>query len=204
MTTQQAIPELSVSELHDAVKNEYAEVAVDPAKGFHFHTGVDAASRLEYNPVLYADLPEGSIASFAGTGNPFLAGQLAEGEIVIDAGSGAGFDSLIAGTMVGPTGRVVGIDMTPEMLAKARDGADFMDAEHVEFRDGLIEELPLDDGFADVLISNGVLNLTLDKVATLHDWFRVLKPGGRIQIGDILVGRKVPDAALDDISLWTG
>ncbi len=204
MTTQQATPGPSVIELRDAVRSEYAEVAVDPAKGFHFHTGVDAASRLDYKPALYADLPEGNIASFAGTGNPFLARQLAKGETVIDAGSGAGFDSLIAGTMVGPTGQVIGIDMTQEMLAKARAGAEAMDAEQVEFRDGLIEELPLGDGLADVVISNGVLNLTVDKVATLSDWYRVLKPGGRIQIGDILVGRKVSDAALNDISLWTG
>ena len=157
-----------------------------------------------YSPEMYARLPEGSIASFAGTGNPFLGGELNRGETVIDAGSGSGFDALIAATMVGEEGQVTGVDMTPEMLAKATAGAEEMGAGHVEFVNGLIEELPFTDNHADVLISNGVLNLTLDKVATLREWLRVLKPGGRLQFGDILVGRKIPDSALDDISLWTG
>ncbi len=204
MSTLQAVPELSVGDLRGAVQKEYSEVAVDPDKGFHFHTGRDAATRLDYDPALYADIPEGNIASFAGTGNPFLLGLIHSGETVVDAGSGAGFDALIAGRMVGSGGRVVGIDMTPEMLSKARAGAAEMGMTHVEFREAFIEQLPLPDDFADVLISNGVLNLTLDKVDTLREWARVLKPGGRLQIGDILVSRKVPESALDDISLWTG
>ena len=204
MSTLQAVPGVSADQLRDAVKSEYANVAIDPDRGYHFHTGRDAADRLSYDPALYAQVPEASIASFAGTGNPFLAGPLQPGETVVDAGSGAGFDSLIAGVMVGPEGRVTGIDMTAEMLAKARSGATEMGAGHVEFQEGFIEELPLFDNSADVLISNGVLNLTLNKVDTLRDWLRVLKPGGRMQIGDILVGREVPSAALDDISLWTG
>ncbi|MCH7575762.1 MAG: methyltransferase domain-containing protein [Candidatus Marinimicrobia bacterium] len=204
MSTSQAVPALSQSDLRDAVKSEYAEVARNPEKGFHFHTGRDAAERLMYSPEMYARLPEGSIASFAGTGNPFLGGELNMGETVIDAGSGSGFDALIAATMVGEEGQVTGVDMTPEMLAKATAGAEEMGAGHVEFVNGLIEELPFTDNHADVLISNGVLNLTLDKVATLREWLRVLKPGGRLQFGDILVARKIPDSALDDISLWTG
>ena len=189
MSTSQAVPALSQEELRDAVKSEYANVARDPKQGYHFHTGRDAAERLMYDPQLYAPLPEGNIASFAGTGNPFLGGQISAGETVIDAGSGAGFDALITGTMVGAEGRVTGIDMTPEMLAKATAGAEEMGAGHVEFVNGLIEELPFPDNHADVLISNGVLNLTLDKVATLREWLRVLKPGGRLQFGDILIVR---------------
>ena len=123
---------------------------------------------------------------------------------MVDVGSGSGFDSLIASRMVGPTGRVVGIDMTAEMLDKARASAQEMGAAHVEFREGLAEELPLPDQFADVLISNGVLNLTLDKVKTLREWARVLKPGGRLQVGDITIARPVPQSAMDDISLWSG
>jgi ubiquinone/menaquinone biosynthesis C-methylase UbiE len=122
----------------------------------------------------------------------------------VDVGSGAGFDSLIASRLVGSAGRVVGVDMTPEMLSKARAGAEAMGATHVEFREGLAESLPIPDRFADVVISNGVLNLTLDKTETLREWFRILKPGGRLQVGDILVEREVPNSALDDISLWTG
>ncbi len=204
MSTLQAVPELSVGDLRGAIQKEYSEVAVDPDKGYHFHTGKDAATRLDYDPALYADIPEGNIASFAGTGNPFLLGPINAGETVVDAGSGAGFDALIAARMVGSGGRVIGIDMTPEMLGKARAGAAEMGMAHVEFREAFIEQVPLPDDFADVLISNGVLNLTLDKVDTLREWARVLKPGGRLQIGDILVSREVPESALDDISLWTG
>jgi ubiquinone/menaquinone biosynthesis C-methylase UbiE len=144
------------------------------------------------------------VASFAGTGNPFMLGSINPGEIVVDVGSGSGFDSLIASTMVGPEGQVIGFDMTPEMIGKAQAGAEVMGATNVEIREGLAENLPLPEEFADVVISNGVLNLTLNKVETLREWARILKPGGRLYIGDILVARSVPQAALGDISLWTG
>jgi ubiquinone/menaquinone biosynthesis C-methylase UbiE len=137
-------------------------------------------------------------------GNPFILGPINQGEIVVDVGSGSGFDSLIASKMVGAEGRVVGIDMTEEMLAKARDGAAEIGAANVEFKEGFAEDLPLPEDFADVVISNGVLNITLDKVETLREWARVLRPGGRLQLADILVEREVPESALDDISLWTG
>ncbi len=204
MITQQAVPRLSLDELRVEIKKEYTNVALNPAKGYHFHTGRRLAGILGYDESLYAGLPEGNIASFAGTGNPFAVGPINPGETVVDVGSGAGFDSLIAARLVGPAGRVIGFDMTAEMLKKARAGAAAMGAANVEFREGLAESLPLPDNFADVVISNGVLNLTLDKTATLREWFRVFKPGGRLQVGDILVERAVPADALDDISLWTG
>lgn len=204
MTTAQAVPKISADQLRQEIKNEYTNVALDPTKGYHFHTGRRAATLLGYDPALYEGLPEGNIASFAGTGNPFSLGPIHPGETVVDIGSGAGFDSLIAGRLVGPTGRVIGFDMTEEMLKKARAGAAAMGASQVEFREALAESLPLPDAFADVVISNGVLNLMLDKTATLTEWFRILKPGGRLQVGDILVEREVPADALDDISLWTG
>lgn len=204
MSALQATPKLSLEELRLEIQKEYTSVACDPDKGYHFHTGRRLATTLGYHPALYADLPEGNLASFAGTGNPFAVGPIHPSETVVDIGSGAGFDSLIAARLVGPTGRVVGIDMTQEMLRKARGGAAQMEASHVEFREGYVEDLPLPEALADVVISNGVLNLTLDKVATLREWFRVLKPGGRLQVGDIIVDRPVPADALDDISLWTG
>jgi arsenite methyltransferase len=204
MSTAQPKPKLSQDELRVEIRKEYANVAEDPARGYHFHTGRGAASRLGYDEGLLAGVPEANLASFAGTGNPFAVQPLRPGETVVDVGSGAGLDALIASKLVGPQGRVVGIDMTPEMLAKARAGAAAMGAGHVEFREGLAEALPLPDAFADVLISNGVLNLTLDKTETLREWLRVLKPGGRLQAGDILVERELPPDALDDISLWTG
>ena len=204
MSTLQIRTTLSADDLHEEVKKEYAEVARDPYKGYHFHTGHAAAERLGYDPALYANLPDGNIDSFAGTGNPFMLGPINSGETVVDIGSGSGFDSLIAASLVGPDGRVIGIDMTAEMLNKARAGATEMGASNVEFREGFAENLPLPPDYADVVISNGVLNLTPDKVKTLTEWARILKPGGRLYIGDILVARAIPPEALDDISLWTG
>jgi ubiquinone/menaquinone biosynthesis C-methylase UbiE len=151
-----------------------------------------------------AGVPAANLDSFAGTGNPFAAGPILPGETVVDVGSGAGLDALIAGRLVGPHGSVIGVDMTPEMFAKARAGAAAMGLENVAFREGYAESLPAPDASADVVISNGVLNLTLDKTATLREWFRVLRPGGRLQVGDILVERPLPPDALDDLSLWTG
>ena len=204
MSIQQPVPKISLDELRLEIKKEYTNVALDPNKGYHFHTGLRLANLLDYTESMYADLPESNLASFAGTGNPFSVGAIHPGEIVVDVGSGAGFDSLIASRLVGATGRVIGFDMTAEMLKKARAGAAKMGATNVEFREGLAESLPLPENFADVVISNGVLNLTLDKTATLREWFRILKPGGRLQVGDILVEHAVPSDALDDISLWTG
>jgi ubiquinone/menaquinone biosynthesis C-methylase UbiE len=129
---------------------------------------------------------------------------LVAGEKVVDIGSGGGIDSLVAARMVGPSGSVVGVDMTPEMLERARTAAAESGVDNVEFREAYMEELPVPDGWADVVISNGVLNLTPDKQKTLGEMFRVLRPGGRLQIADILVSRAVPDAAKRKIDLWTG
>ena len=143
--------------------------------------------------------------SFAGTGNPFSLGELLPGERVVDVGCGAGIDSLVAAKKVSPDGRVIGVDMTPSMLEKARrgaEGAELMSV--VEFREGYAEALPVEDGWADVVISNGVLNLMPDKDAALAEMSRVLKPRGRLQIGDILVQKAVPESAKRKIDLWTG
>ena len=197
-------PKISADELRNEVKKEYTNVALDPHKGYHFHTGRAALKRIGYDENLYEALPEDNVASFAGTGNPFMVGSINTGETVVDIGSGSGLDSLIASRLVGSEGRVVGIDMTPEMRQKAKAGAEKIGAGNVEFREGMAEELPLLDGFADVVISNGVLNLTVNKVDTLREWARILKPGGRLYIGDIILSKALPEEALDDISLWTG
>ncbi|MCA1848216.1 MAG: methyltransferase domain-containing protein, partial [Actinobacteria bacterium] len=159
---------------------------------------------LEYADEWLIGIPESSIESFAGTGNPFSLGELRTGERVVDVGCGAGIDSLIAAKKVGPEGRVIGVDMTPAMLEKARRAADETGLTNVEFREGYAEELPVDDGWADAVISNGVLNLMPDKSAVLGEMSRVLKPGGRLQIGDILVQKAVPETAKRKIDLWTG
>jgi len=159
---------------------------------------------LEYADEWLIGIPEHSIESFAGTGNPFSLGEILPGERVVDVGCGAGIDSLIAAKKVGLDGRVIGVDMTPSMLEKARDAAGESGLANVEFRHGYAEELPVDDGWADVVISNGVLNLMPDKAAALEEMARVLKPGGRLQIGDILVQKAVPESAKRKIDLWTG
>lgn len=199
-----AIEGLDVASLHEAIREEYATVATRPEQGFHFHTGRPLARRLEYDDEWLEGIPEPTIASFAGTGNPFRLGMLRPGERVVDVGSGAGIDSLIAARMVTPGGRVIGIDMTPAMVERARASAFESGARNVEFRLGFAEELPVEDEWADVVISNGVLNLFADKLAGLSEMSRVLKPGGRLQIGDILVQKYVGDKAKRDIDLWKG
>jgi arsenite methyltransferase len=196
--------ELDVATLRVAIREEYAEVASHPDKGFHFHTGRPLARKLEYTDEWLIGIPEASIESFAGTGNPFSLGELRPGERVVDVGCGAGIDSLIAAKQVGPDGRVIGVDMTPYMLEKARRSAVETGLENVEFEEGYAEALPVEDGWADVVISNGVLNLMPDKAATLEEMSRVLKHGGRLQIGDILVQKAVPESAKRKIDLWTG
>jgi arsenite methyltransferase len=162
------------------------------------------AGVLGYRDVWLEGVPESSIASFAGTGNPFSAGELREGERVVDVGCGAGIDSLVAAGMVGPDGGVIGVDMTPAMLDRARAAARAGGFQNVDFRDGFAEGLPVEDGWADVVISNGVLNLFPDKLAGLQEMARVLKPGGRLQIGDILVQKSVGEKARRNIDLWKG
>ena len=202
--SEHLIEELDVDVLREAIREEYAEVASDPEKGFHFHTGRPLARMLEYADEWLIGIPESSIESFAGTGNPFSLGEIHPGERVVDVGCGAGIDSLIAAKKVGSEGRVIGVDMTPSMLEKARRAAEEAKLSNVEFREGFAEALPVEDGWADVIISNGVLNLMPDKDAALGEMARVLKPGGRLQIGDILVQKAVPESAKRKIDLWTG
>src|SRR5215217_2135525 len=197
-------PVLDIGTLRGAIQEEYSEVASNPQKGFHFHTGRLLARMLEYADEWLEGIPESSIESFAGTGNPFSLGELLPGERVVDVGCGAGIDSLIAAKKVGAAGHVIGVDMTPTMLEKARQAAEETALANVEFREGHAEELPVPDGWADVVISNGVLNLMPDKDAALEEMARVLKTGGRLQIGDILVQKVVPESAKRKIDLWTG
>jgi SAM-dependent methyltransferase len=195
---------LDVDHLRSAIQDEYTEVASCPLKGFHFHTGRFLAARLGYPEERVAALPDAVVESFAGVGNPFAWGEPVAGETVLDLGSGAGFDLLQAAAMVGPTGRAIGVDMTPAMLEKARANAGLLGLGNVEIREGYLEELPVADGMVDLVISNGVVNLCPDKGAVLSEAFRVLKPGGRMQLSDIVVSRAVPEDGKADISLWTG
>ncbi|MGB8432864.1 MAG: methyltransferase domain-containing protein [Burkholderiales bacterium] len=189
--------------LREEVKSKYRDVAANPHGEHHFHTGRRLAKRLAYDDSVVERMPDVAVESFAGVANPFVTRRLEAGERVVDAGSGAGFDCFIAAQQVGPTGRVVGIDMLPEMLAKSRSSAEQMGLRNVEFREGLIEEIPVEDGWADVVISNGVINLCADKKRAFQEIWRVLRPGGRLQFADIANGKPVPESAIRDIDLWT-
>jgi arsenite methyltransferase len=190
--------------LREQVREKYREVAADPSRPFHFHTGRRLAGLLGYDSDAVDPLPDRAVESFAGVGNPFSLRTLGRGERVVDVGSGAGFDSFVAAAQVGPEGRVVGVDMTDEMLEKATATAAALGAAHVEFRGGLAESLPVEDGWADVVLSNGVFNLCVDKKAVFEEVRRVLRPGGTLQFADIANGTPVPVAAMRDIDLWTG
>jgi arsenite methyltransferase len=191
-------------QLRANIQAKYTAVAECPEQGFHFHTGRPLAAMLGYPAAWIDALPAGAVESFAGTGNPFEFGPLQPGERVLDIGSGAGLDSLIAARMVGPAGTVLGVDMTLAMLEKAGRNAAAASLTNVAFRQGFMEELPTPDGSVDVVISNGVINLTTDKLAVMREVWRVLRPGGRFQIADIHVKKEVPRDARDDIDLWSG
>lgn len=189
--------------LREEVKKKYRDVAIKPHDQYHFHTGRFLASRLGYDSKAVDALPDEAVESFAGVANPFSLRDLKPGERVVDLGSGGGFDCFIAGGKVGPTGDVVGVDMTEEMLAKSRKTAHAMGLSNLEFREGLLEQLPVADGWAHVVISNGVLNLCADKQQVFSEIRRVLRPGGHLQLADIANGRPVPESAVANIDLWT-
>jgi SAM-dependent methyltransferase len=195
---------IDLAVLRQAIKHEYEEVAICPTKGYHFHTGRVLAALIGYPAEAVDPLPDSAVESFAGVGNPFALGNLNPGEVVLDLGSGAGFDSILAAQQVGPSGKVIGVDMTPAMLAKARANVVAAGLDNVEFHEAHIEELPLKDGSIDVVISNGVINLSPDKETVFAEAYRVLKPGGRMQVSDIIVERQVPEPARSNIDLWTG
>jgi arsenite methyltransferase len=190
--------------LREAIRAEYHFVATSPEQGFHYHTGRSLIPVVGYKEEWLTGIPESTIASFAGTGNPFSLGEIHAGEHVLDIGCGAGIDSLIASKKTGSAGMVIGVDMTPAMIRKAEKAARMMERYNVHFRQGFAEALPVDDGWADVIISNGVLNLTPDKRIVFAEMARVLKPGGRLQIADILITSPVPESSKKRADLWTG
>jgi SAM-dependent methyltransferase len=189
--------------LREEVKGKYRDVAINPGGEYHFHLGRAAARRLGYDPALVDSMPDAAVESFAGVANPFSLRTLELGERVMDAGSGGGFDCFVAASQVGPQGRVLGVDMLPEMLEKSRKTAQSMGLKNVEFREGLLEDIPVEKGWADVAISNGVINLCADKKRVFAELRRVLRPGGRLQFGDIANGKPVPESAIRNIDLWT-
>ena len=195
--------EIDVELLKSEIKNTYASVSEEPGRDFIFPTGRAWAEDLGY-PNELANVPETAVESFAGVANPWELGRLAAGERVLDLGSGAGTDALVAAQMVGRNGSVTGVDMTPQMLAKAATAASEMGATNVRFVAAEAEELPFDDECFDVVISNGVIDLIPDKDAVFSQLFRVLVPGGRLQLADVTIQNPVSAEGRRNIDLWTG
>lgn len=198
-------PDLAVDPvaLRASVREKYREVALHPDGEFHFHTGRPLAALLGYPATLVDSLPDRAVESFAGVANPFSLHPVGQDDHVVDIGSGGGFDSVVAAQLVGTRGHVVGVDMTPEMLDRARATATALGLDQLEYREGIAEDLPVEDGWADLVVSNGVLNLVADKARVFGEITRVLRPGGRLQFADIAIGRTVPEQARCDIELWT-
>lgn len=195
---------VDVMELRRAIERVYTEVVNDPKKGYHFHTGPEyAVERLGYVRYELADLPDGVTAPFAGVGNPLSLGRPRSGETVVDIGAGSGMDTFLAARAVGPNGKVIAVDMTDAMLHRGRENVALTGLGQIEYRAGLAEALPVEGASVDVVVSNGVINLSTDKDAVFREAFRVLRPNGRLQIADIVVHKDIPPAGREDIAIWT-
>jgi arsenite methyltransferase len=195
---------VDVAVLREEIQKTYTEVSTEPGADFIFPTGRAWAEDLGYPQPELANVPDATVGSFAGVANPFALGRVEPGEVVLDLGCGAGTDLLIAAQMTGPTGRAVGVDMTPAMLDRATASAAQMGLGNVELHESLIEALPLADASVDVVLSNGVIDLVVDKEAVFAEIDRVLRPGGRLQLADVVIHTEVSEDARKRIDLWTG
>jgi arsenite methyltransferase len=195
---------VDVDVLRDEIRRTYTDVSTDHDAEFIFPTGRDWAEELDYPQPELSRVPDATVASFAGVANHWALGRIEPGAVVLDLGCGAGTDLLVAAQMIGPAGRAIGVDMTPSMLELARASAREMGLGNVELREALIEALPLEDGSVDVVISNGVIDLVPDKDAVFDEIDRVLRPGGRLQLADVVIRHEVSEDARRRIDLGTG
>ena len=203
MTATGGIP-VDVDVLREEIRKTYTDVSTDQDQAFIFPTGRAWARDLGYPEPELARVPDATVESFAGVANHWLLGRAEPGSVVLDLGCGAGTDLLIAAQMAGRGGHVIGVDMTPAMLDRARESAAAMGISNVELHQSLIESLPLEDASVDMVISNGVIDLVPDKDAVFDEIDRVLRPGGRLQVADVVIHHEVSEDARKRIDLWTG
>ena len=195
---------VDVDVLRSEIRRTYTDVSADQEREFIFPTGRAWAQELGYPEPELSRVPDATVDSFAGVANHWRLGRVAPGEVVLDLGCGAGTDLLVAAQMTGPTGRAIGVDMTPAMLERAAASARSMGLENVELHESLIEAVPLDDASVDLVISNGVIDLVPDKERVFDEIDRVLRPGGRLQLADVVIHEEVSEDARARIDLWTG
>lgn len=202
-TSDASSADLEDPRIRQAVEKLYTRVATDPDGKFDFHRGAEyAVTKLGYDRAEIAAIPEAATRSFAGVANPHVIDPLRAGETVLDVGSGSGTDLLLAAHHVGPRGRAIGVDMTEEMVKRCHASIAELGLENVEVRCGSVEHLPLDDAMVDAVISNGVLNLVPDKAQALREIYRVLRPGGRLLLGDIVVSATFLQKVIRNADLW--
>jgi arsenite methyltransferase len=202
MVIEQLSPE-QAAKIRSDVQSKYKKVAISPEGLFQYPIGREGALSLGYNPAWYDFAPAGAIDRFVGVGNPFKIRTPKPGDCVLDAGCGCGFDTFLAAHMAGPSGKAIGVDLTSEMLTVARSAAEIFKGGNVEFREGSLEKLPFQDGFFDLAISNGVLNLVPDKRAAFTEIARVLRPGGVLVAADLLVVEEIPPEVLANTDAWS-
>ncbi len=195
---------VDVDVLREEIRKTYTDVSTDAEQDFIFPTGRAWAEELGYPQPELSRVPDATVESFAGVANHWTLGRIEPGSVVLDLGCGAGTDLLIAAQMTGPDGRVIGVDMTPTMLARAHASAQQMGLANIELHESLIETLPIPDASVDVVISNGVIDLVPDKEAVFDEIDRVLRPGGRLQVADVIIHTEVSEDARARIDLWTG